>query len=191
MMNYFSYNKKGFTLIETLIALLIFATAVTAMMVITSHGVTDMTLVKNKYVANYLAEEGIEIVRYVRDDLYVKGQPFLPNFTDTISSCANGCNADPILLFENQGRLNDVFLECNPIDNCRVRLDASGYYRGSLTFTEVVPFTRVITVDTDGVASEQSEHELHVKSVVTWQEGLVAHSVSSEEHLFDWFTVVE
>jgi len=191
MMYYFNHNKKGFTLIETLIALLIFATAITAMMSITSHGITNMTSVKNKYIANYLAEEGLEIVRYVRDDLYVKGQPFLPNFTDTISSCANGCNADPILLFQNQGRLNDVFVECNPLENCRVRTDADGYYRGDLSTTELTTFTRIITVDTDGVDSEQAEHELHVKSVVTWEEGLLTHSVSSEEHLFDWFTIAD
>lgn len=186
MMYYSTHNKKGFTLIETLIALLIFATAVTAMIAITSHGITDMTSVKNKYIANYLAEEGLELVRYVRDDLYVKGQSFLPNFTDTIS-CANGCNADPVLLFQNQGRLNDVFIECNPLSNCAVRFDADGYYRGNLGSTGETPFTRIITVDTDGVASDQVEHELHIKSTVTWQEGLITHMVSSEEHLFDWF----
>lgn len=183
----FHYNKRAFTLIETLIALLIFATAITSMIAITSHGITNMTSVKNKYIANYLAEEGLELVRYVRDDLYVKGQSFLPNFTDTISSCANGCNADPILLFQNQGRLSDVFIKCNPLENCRVRTDADGYYRGNLSSTDLTTFTRVITVDTDGVASDQVEHELHVKSVVTWQEGLITHLVSSEEHLFDWF----
>ncbi len=187
MMYYSTHNKKGFTLIETLIALLIFATAVTAMIAITSHGITDMTSVKNKYIANYLAEEGLELVRYVRDDLYVKGQSFLPNFTDTIASCANGCNADPVLLFQNQGRLNDVFIECNPLSNCAVRFDADGYYRGNLGSTGETPFTRIITVDTDGVASDQVEHELHIKSTVTWQEGLITHMVSSEEHLFDWF----
>lgn len=186
MMYDFHYNKRAFTLIETLIALLIFATAITSMIAITSHGITNMTSVKNKYIANYLAEEGLELVRYVRDDLYVKGQSFLPNFTDTIS-CANGCNADPILLFQNQGRLSDVFIECNPLENCRVRTDADGYYRGNLSSTDLTTFTRVITVDTDGVASDQVEHELHVKSVVTWQEGLITHLVSSEEHLFDWF----
>lgn len=60
-------NQKGFTLVETLVALSIFLTSVVGMLVITGQGLHDITNSKNKIEATALSQEGIEIIRNVRD----------------------------------------------------------------------------------------------------------------------------
>ncbi|MFT6361578.1 MAG: prepilin-type N-terminal cleavage/methylation domain-containing protein [Candidatus Paceibacteria bacterium] len=64
-------NKKqknsGFTLIEMLVAVFIFTVSLTALMSITSRGLKASRQAQNQVIGNYLALEGIEVVRNIRD----------------------------------------------------------------------------------------------------------------------------
>lgn len=60
-------NQKGFTLIETLVAITIFTIALVAMLSISGRGISDINISKNKLIANYLGDEAIEGVRALRD----------------------------------------------------------------------------------------------------------------------------
>lgn len=60
-------NKKGFSLVETLVALFVFSIAITATMTVMSQGVTNINSAKNKITASFLAQEGIEQIRNMRD----------------------------------------------------------------------------------------------------------------------------
>lgn len=67
-------NKGGgFTLVETLVGLLIFSMSVVAMMSVLGSGLQDTTYAKQKIVAGYLAQEGIEYARNVRDTYALNG----------------------------------------------------------------------------------------------------------------------
>ena len=67
-MNYYSTKKHtGFTLIEMIIAVFIFTVSLTALMAISSRGLRTAKEAQNQVVADYLALEGIEIVRNLRD----------------------------------------------------------------------------------------------------------------------------
>ncbi|MCX6751297.1 MAG: prepilin-type N-terminal cleavage/methylation domain-containing protein [Candidatus Nomurabacteria bacterium] len=61
-------KKSGFTLVETLIALSIFSVSIIAMMSILGSGIANTNYAKNKIAASYLAQEGIEYVRNIRDN---------------------------------------------------------------------------------------------------------------------------
>ena len=61
-------NKKAFTLVETLIALAVFTIAVTAVMAVLASGISSTDFAKKKMTATYLAQEGIEYVRNMRDN---------------------------------------------------------------------------------------------------------------------------
>ncbi len=68
MKNYiFKNNKSGFTLIETLVSVAIFSSSILVMMVILGRGISDTGFVKKKVIAEYLAQEGIEYIRNMRD----------------------------------------------------------------------------------------------------------------------------
>ncbi|OGI70023.1 hypothetical protein A2824_03615 [Candidatus Nomurabacteria bacterium RIFCSPHIGHO2_01_FULL_42_16] len=60
-------RSGGFTLIETLTALLIFSTSIVVLITATSQGFSNTNYAKNKFIASYLAQEGVEIVRNARD----------------------------------------------------------------------------------------------------------------------------
>jgi prepilin-type N-terminal cleavage/methylation domain-containing protein len=60
-------TQQGFTIVETLVALSIFSVAVIALISVTISGSSGATYVKNKLTASYLAQEGIEMVRNLRD----------------------------------------------------------------------------------------------------------------------------
>ncbi len=60
-------TQQGFTIVETLVALSIFSVAVIALISVTISGSSGATYVKNKLTASYLAQEGVEMVRNLRD----------------------------------------------------------------------------------------------------------------------------
>lgn len=57
----------GFTLVETLIALSIFTVSILGLMSILATGISNTGYAKRKVAAEYLAQEGIEYVRNLRD----------------------------------------------------------------------------------------------------------------------------
>lgn len=67
-------NKKampklvsGFTLIETLVAVSIFTISIVALLVVLTQGISNNNYAKKKILAAYLAQEGIEYMRNMRD----------------------------------------------------------------------------------------------------------------------------
>ncbi|MFA5932066.1 MAG: type II secretion system protein [Candidatus Paceibacterota bacterium] len=59
--------NKGFTLVETLVSISIFTMSILGLLVILSGSITDTGYAKKKMAASYLAQEGIEYVRNLRD----------------------------------------------------------------------------------------------------------------------------
>jgi type II secretory pathway pseudopilin PulG len=57
----------GFTLIETLVAVSIFTLSIIALLVVLTQGIADNNYAKRKVIAGYLAQEGIEYMRNMRD----------------------------------------------------------------------------------------------------------------------------
>ena len=63
----FFKNKSGFTLLETLVAIMLFVIALSALLALVRDSVTSATYTKNDVVATYLAQEGIDYIRNIRD----------------------------------------------------------------------------------------------------------------------------
>jgi len=64
-------NKKnvicGFTLVETLVSISIFTMSILGLMSILASGISNTNYAKQKIVAEYLAQEGVEHARNIRD----------------------------------------------------------------------------------------------------------------------------
>ncbi len=61
-------KERGFTIVETLIAISVFSFSLLAFMAVLSQGTSDINYAKKKIEATYLAQEGIEHVRNMRDN---------------------------------------------------------------------------------------------------------------------------
>lgn len=157
-------KHSGFTLVEALVALTLITVGLIPAFLQASSAVQLSGRVRNSLIAAHLAQEGVEVVRALRDANWFADQPF-----DTgLTSCTTGCRVE----YNSASLLPSV-------GNPQLKLDPlSGLYQyntGNQT-----GFTREITV------SPISNHELKVVSEVGWTDRGGAKTYTLEYHLFDW-----
>ncbi len=85
---------KGFTLIETLFAILIFSAALVSLLAIAGKGISATSLTKSEITAYYLAQEGVEVARNARDTVFASGVGAWDEAFATNANCASGCYVD-------------------------------------------------------------------------------------------------
>lgn len=86
---------KGFTLVESLIAIFVIAVGLVGVFVLIGSAAGNMGSASNKLIASYLGQEGIEIVKNIRDNNFVKiHKTGLGSWDDGLTGCASGCEAD-------------------------------------------------------------------------------------------------
>lgn len=186
-MNFTEYkkiNNRGFTLIEMLIAIFIFTLALTSLMLVSSRGLRASKEAQNQVVANYLALEGIEAVRNLRDSSLIRfddSNNWIEVF-DQGSGGSNRCLSEGNPCTFTLG--NQIELISCPNDECQVYLDEdSGIYRNFLNGPtssrfSLTPYVREISL----VIPPNNVQEIVVEVTVTWNTGSVTYS----ENLFLW-----
>ncbi len=151
----------GFTLIEALVALVILSISIVPALILSSNLSEIASVAKNNLIAANLAQEGVEVVRAIRDTNWFNGVAFN-------TGLANGVyrtewNSDALLS-----------LGTNP----PLKL-GNGLYNYSVGQDTV--FKRTITLTNIGAA------ELKVVSDITWTERRDrVKNIQVESRLFDW-----
>lgn len=179
-MNIYKQKKnKGFTLIEMIVAVFIFTISLTALMSIASRGLKVANLAQKQVVADYLALEGVEVVRNLRDSAFLSFNNS-NNWQNVFNqdNCLN--SGDPCEFILGSGI---SLVPCS--SDCRVYYSEADYaYRqgtaaGSNPIYVDSGFTREITFD-----STSNPDELNVTVVVAWNGG--QDNVSYSENLYLW-----
>jgi prepilin-type N-terminal cleavage/methylation domain-containing protein len=169
-------TNKGFTLIETLIAVSILVLAVTGAFAAAQNGISLATFSKDQIVAFYLAEEGIEGIRNIRDKNGLDGTFWLDNLAqDAGDPCYFGhiCKIDSI---------EDELSECGTEEgSCPVlRQDPDAGFFGYNSEWNPTQFRREIEL------TLVNEHEVLIAVTVTWSKGLISRSFKAQEVIFNW-----
>lgn len=185
---------KGFTLIETMIAVTILSLAVAGPLYAASRAIIAAQVARDELIALYLAQEGIEYVRAMRDDAYLAA--YQAGGADVSSSAwndfANGvgaasiagcvtttCTLDPA---RDMGTGTGLSLESCSGGFCGPLYLANGIYTQQSNIPEGVqtPFTRTVE------AVPISETDERIISTVSWSFHGIPHVVTVSDHLTPW-----
>ena len=69
-------KKNSFTLLEVILAITVLTLAIGGSFVLVSQAIASVSAVQSKLIASYLVQEGIEIVKNIRDTNWLKIQPW-------------------------------------------------------------------------------------------------------------------
>ena len=155
-------SNAGFTLVEALVSLLIFSVALTAIFYLLANNLKAASLVKNNFIASGLVQEGMEVVRNLRDNDWYLGNSFGTTIPD--GTYRAQWNSQALLPLAP-----DPYL----------KKDSGNGLLSYDTGNDTV-FKRTVTI------SAVSGIEKRVMVAVTWNERGIPKSVSAEDHLFDW-----
>ncbi|MCE9585467.1 prepilin-type N-terminal cleavage/methylation domain-containing protein [Candidatus Nomurabacteria bacterium] len=182
---------KGFTIIETLVAISIFSISILSLMVILSNGISDTNYAKQKMTAEYLAQEGVEYVRNIRDSFALTSNTSGWNdFKNILVNCdvavsLTGCylnDRGDIYLYNNG--ITSVLVPACVNNICPMLYDENSGKYGYVSGRDS-GFVRTIKVD--GLSNSLNfNNEIKIISTVYWKQGSGQKEISFSENLFNW-----
>ena len=187
---------RGFTLIETLIAVLILTTAVAGPLTIASKGLTATLVAKDQISAFYLAQDAVEYVHFLRDSACLAAGPQPSGGCPVgtwLSGLVNCTSADGSKSCYFDSLEHNPQLPATCVTGCPVmQYDGSSHSFNYNPDTANAPFTpqryvRTVTMQNDptGVATPIDEAILTV--TMTWSDmGGITHTAVVRENLFRW-----
>lgn len=155
--------SKGFTLIETLVAIFLLTVGVVGSFSLMQKVTSFASISSSQLVASYLAQEGIEVVRNIRDTNYLERQ---------VWDSGIGVGA---------GRL-DYRSETFPDATCGNYLKYNEATHTYICSTDSnSKFQRQITI-----GKEPALKKMVVSVVVSWSERGTQHQVVAQTELYNW-----
>lgn len=181
---------KGMTLLEVLVALMVFGTGVLVIMLMMSRNIAWMQDIKLKTTATTLAKEWLELVYYMRDSNMKQAM-----YRDCVLKDQQTSTCTRRLLEPGQQLVNYVVsndLEwtfsitplVNPEDG---RLFLKNIWQWSVWYTrgdwEKTPYTRVLTVSPAPGYEQHTNEVLAIRSTVTYEKWSTKGEVSLESFI--------
>jgi len=162
--NYQQQREKGFSLLEVMVAVSLIIVGLLGALLLISRSFSGGAVSASLLVAANLAQEGIEVVKNIRDLSYAADGSW-DNWYADFSGGTYSVQYDSVSL----GGLAGNYLRYN---------SANGLY--SYTAGENTAFRRQI------ILTKISDEEVRVQAVVTWVEQNQPQSLTVEDHLWNW-----
>ncbi|HAU07632.1 MAG: hypothetical protein UW46_C0002G0022 [Candidatus Yanofskybacteria bacterium GW2011_GWF1_44_227] len=163
-------SQGGFTIIESLVALAVLGVALGPMLAMASMASNVSAAVKNNLTGAMLAQEGVEVVRALRDANWLNSVEFDQGLVGTwiLQSDTNLANKSPEPINIDE-------------DNQYLRFNAeTGLYNYD-SGTDTI-FRRKITI----TKNPTNEDEMIVVCEVTYKNRSSDKVIRIEDHLYDW-----
>lgn len=193
-------KQNGFTLVETLVAVLILTLSIGALLTLAANGFYSVRYSRNQIVANNLVQESLEYLRNTRDTAIQQDSTngwitWKDSLTNAGCFDSNGCTVNP---YSPQN---------NPISACQFNcpfmtyfLDSNSAYSSGLyaydndanhdfayplglhlgTSKYLTSFTRKIK------AVNVGDDQVVITATMTWKDGLNSKSISQSSILTNW-----
>lgn len=173
-------EQRGFTLVETLIAITVILTAIVGPLYVVQQSLNVSRSARDQLIASSLAQEGIEFVRGARDSNYLRNlatpgaRTWLASFDGTpgsTSTFANCITADCVIDVTQ----NTVSRTIGPL------YSNNGLYTQSAVGTPTA-FTRRVRLS----AVSGSSTEMVLTVTVSWSTKGIPYSLTLTERLHNW-----
>lgn len=173
-------NTQGFTLIEALVAVFIFSSAVVFLITMAGRGLLALNASEKQTTAYFLAQEGIEIVHNLRDQAFLNADPWLSEINPLCMGSNAGCGFD---IDSNNQTTSGVPCSGNA---CIIKIDNNIPPKFSYSGPNQTPFTRRIRLIEQDLDGDTTIDALEVISIVSWQQGTFTRNVILAEVLREW-----
>lgn len=180
-------SRQGFSLIEVVLVTVIVATVFTALVSLYSSTIRFDSDSRNEIIASNLAQEGIEMIRNLRDEAILNSTDW-DTWVGSIEDFDGGAMGNQIVWIDSSGNVQltkdpSIFDVCYQTINSRYANTTGGNCTtGSLRETI---FQRYVSIDTSNA------NQITVKCVVEWKSnaiGGITRNVSPEVVLTNWRT---
>ncbi len=189
-MNFLNFkSKRGFTLIETMVAISIFTFSVLSLVIVLSSGLANANYAKKKLVAAYLAQEGIEFMRNMRDTYVLYEAPNTNGWNDfqvKIAPCDESTSKscyfdDQALNFADttQPIIDVPIIECVSFCPNLLYNSSTGRYSYAVGGNDSGYLRKIEILNVN-------DNEVKVTSTVYYATGSGVKSIAFSDHLFDW-----
>lgn len=181
-------KKRGFTLIETMMAITLLALVVAGPVAVASRSLRAATVSKNQTIAYYLAQDAVEYVRFIKDSNKLSGNTWLAGLDGTSNThttgggnCVSADGSRMCLL----NTLLDTVTDCSDV-SC---VDRMFFHQGTGQYdyeadSGVYSFNRQVSVMTP-IGSNLNEALVTVR--LNWVDiADTAQSIVIRETIYDW-----
>lgn len=165
-------NQKGFTMIELIITVAVLSFGVVGVYSVFSDFSMLNYSTSSRFSAVYLGQEGLEIIRNIRDNNFINNAEWPKGLT----ICGSGCQADYKTGTSAQKPENKLKAYDN---NKFLALNSDGFYSYDPGVATI--FKRKITI------SQPSADVLIVNVKVFWDYNGKPFSFETEGHLYNWY----
>jgi len=172
-------KESGFTIIESLIAIVVLVFAVTGTFAAVQSALSTSIFAKNQVTAFFLAQEAVEYIINTRDTNILSGNGWLTGIADGSSACDFGkfCIVDATVN-------SNAFTSCsapNP-NNCPVlKQSTSGNtlygYNPSWTDSQFKRYIQLQSVNSNEILATVN---------VSWTKGFLSKTITVKESIFNW-----
>jgi hypothetical protein len=177
-------SEKGLTIIEIIITVFILSVAIIGIYSAFSVMATLTSDIFDTFVAASLAQEGVEVIRSVRDNNWLSGV----SWYDGLSGCDAGCEIDykagtPLGVKPNQHLYGSVGDYLN--------INSNGMYSYEITNSTKTKFKRKVTIiflptSTEPIAEVSVQVYWDQKPTLLNPTGAPG-SISVTEYLYNWY----
>lgn len=179
-------NSRGFTVLETLVAIAVLIVSLTAAFSVAQSGLSTSMSARDEVSAYYLAQEAVEMIKNIRDNNSINGDPWL---TGIANSSSDPCYFGNYCIIDSP---NEYFAICNgsTAEDCpllkqdktanSVTLGMYGAEPVATASWDTTNFRRSINI------KQINSDEIAVNVTVSWSKGAFSNKFVMRENVFNW-----
>ena len=181
-------QTKGFTIIETLVAIAVIMLAIVGPLTIANKGLVAAISARDQVTANYLAQDALEYLKNIRDNNLLAAVDWMRGINESgMCEYSSSVPANSKSCFIETATVGNLPEVCpGAVSDCGhlyYNESTKSYTHAHPAGTVATPFTRYYQVDMKNTSGTDYD-DARVEVVVTWKTGTVVNKLSVKNNFF-------